>query len=224
MRVHGMGSAGAMGLLLAVGVIGCQSGAADENRLLHAQNKELQSQLNDANARLKAAPDPAQVQAMQSEIAARDAKIAELQSQLRQPTAGVASDPGIAGIETSYDAKAGTLTVNLPGDVLFDSGQSQLKTSAKATLNKVALALKKDYAGKTIRVEGHTDADPIVRSKDAYDDNLDLSLERAAAVTRYLEKQGVSPKLITTSGFGPTRPKGSAKAKNRRVEIVVVVN
>ena len=114
------------------------------------------------------------------------------------------------------------MTVNLPGDVLFSSGQDELKGSAKATLDKIASALKKDYAGKSIRVEGHSDTDPISKTKDKYIDNLDLSLNRAAAVTRYLESKGVSPKLITTSGLGPTHPKGN-KAASRRVEIVVVV-
>jgi outer membrane protein OmpA-like peptidoglycan-associated protein len=131
--------------------------------------------------------------------------------------------PGIEGIETSYDKNAGTMTVNLPGDVLFDSGHETIKESAKTTLNKIASALKKDYAGKAIRVEGHTDSDPIVKTKDRYLDNLDLSLSRAAAVTRYLEGQGIAAKQITTSGFGQTKPRGSDKAKNRRVEIVVVV-
>ena len=200
--------------------IGCQNKVHDENQALWRQNRELQDRLAQSDARLRTAPDSSQLQAMQNEIAQRDQKIKELEGQLRQPTAG--SDPGIAGIETSYDAKAGTMTVNLPGDVLFDSGQATIKNSAQATLDKVAAALRKDYANKLIRVEGHTDSDPISRTKDQWTDNLDLSLTRAAAVTRYLEKAGISSKQITTSGFGPDRPKAT-KAKSRRVEIVVVV-
>jgi outer membrane protein OmpA-like peptidoglycan-associated protein len=115
------------------------------------------------------------------------------------------------------------MTVNLPGDVLFDSGKATLKESAKATLNKVANALKRDYAGKPVRVEGHTDSDPIVKTKNEWQDNLDLSLNRAAAVTRYLESQGVDPKHVATTGYGASKPKGQNKAGNRRVEIVVVV-
>src|SRR5262249_10209801 len=151
-------------------------------------------------------------------------KIVELQNQMKTSGASAAAvpvaDPNMAGLDTKYDAKAGTLTVELPGDVLFDSGAAEIKNSAKATLNKIDAAIKKEYAGRQIRVEGHTDADPIVRTAEDWDDNLDLSLHRAAAVTRYLEKQGLSPKLITTSGFGEYRPQGTNKAKNRRVEIV----
>ncbi|HSV15269.1 MAG TPA: OmpA family protein [Tepidisphaeraceae bacterium] len=206
---------------------GCKNALYDENVQLHQQNRELQAQLDSKNAQLRSAPDPAQMQAMQGEILDRDRKISELQSQLRQPTpvapGAPPPDPAIAGIETSYDAKAGTMTVNLPGDVLFDVGKADLKASAKTTLNKIAAALKRDYQGKPVRVEGHTDADPIRATKDQWEDNLDLSLGRAAAVSRYLEQQGVSPKLVTTSGFGEHRPRGNTKAKNRRVEIVVVL-
>jgi chemotaxis protein MotB len=87
----------------------------------------------------------------------------------------------------------------------------------------VATALKKTYPGRPIRVEGHTDADPIVKTKQDWDDNLDLSLARAAAVSRYLAAHGIDPKQVTTSGFGPYRPRGASKARNRRVEIVVVM-
>jgi outer membrane protein OmpA-like peptidoglycan-associated protein len=209
--------------LLLVG--GC---ANKEMDALTKQNRELQAnydRMREENAglqsRLQSAPDPSQLTTLQSEVAARDAKIKELEDQLRKPTPGAGEQPGIEGIETTYDAAAGTITVNLPGDVLFASGQDTLKPSAKATLDKIVSALKSDYAGKRVRVEGHSDSDPIVKTKDKYSDNLDLSLNRAASVTRYLESRGVSPKLVTTSGFGPAHPKGD-KASSRRVEIVVV--
>ncbi len=206
--------------------VGCadqeMAGLHKQNRELQDRVKQLTDQNGDLNARLAAAPDPSQLSSLQGEISNRDAKIKELEDQLRKPTPGAGDQPGIEGIETSYDAAAGTLTVNLPGDVLFASGQDTLKDSAKATLDKIISAVKSDYAGKRIRVEGHSDNDPIVKTKDKYIDNLDLSLNRAAAVTRYLESKGVTPAQITTSGFGPARPKGN-KAQSRRVEIVVVV-
>ncbi len=210
-----MGLAG--GLLM-----GCQNKLADDNVALHRENRELRAELAARSNQLRAAPDPSELAALQNEIAQRDAKIQELETSLRQPTPGQ-SNPGIAGIETSYDASAGTVTVNLPGDVLFDSGSVTLKESAKSTLSKVATAIKSDYSGRAVRVEGHTDSDPIRKTQGKWDDNLDLSLNRAAAVTRYLESQGVPPKLITTSGFGPHQPRGANKAQNRRVDIVVVV-
>ncbi len=210
------------GLLLAAVLSGCQSQLAEENRSLWAQNRQLQSRLGETDGKLKAAPDPSQLTALQTEIAQRDARIKELETQLRQPTPGGNEEPGISGIQTSYDAKAGTMTVTLPGDVLFQSGSATLKGSSLSTLKKIAAALNKDYANRAVRVQGHTDSDPITKTRDQWSDNLDLSLSRAAAVTRYLENQGVSPKLITTSGLGANHPKGN-KNTSRRVEIVVVV-
>src|SRR5690606_7865289 len=102
---------------------------------------------------------------LQAENARLQQEMAQLQESLRSQPAGEPTDPSLAGIETSYDAAAGTITVNLPGDVLFASGSTELKASAKSTLDKISSAIKKDYAGKRVAVEGHTDSDPIRRTK-----------------------------------------------------------
>ena len=222
---------------LALAAVGCESTMYKENLALHQQNQELQQRLDASNAQLREAPDAAQYRQLQAALLDRDQKLADVGN--APPPAGPpagpvpAADPGeappkpsrppgIAGLETSFDARAGTVTVTLPGDVLFESGKADLKPGSKATLDKVAAAIKRTYPGKPIRVEGHTDADPITKTKSEWEDNLDLSLTRAAAVTRYLEQQGILPKSITTSGFGEFHPRGSDKKKNRRVEIVVV--
>ena len=218
MNVMRVGSA-VLGLLCVLAT-GCQNKLHDENKALWAQNRELEARNRAMGEQLRSAPDPAQIQSMQQEIAARDAKIAELENQLKTPAPGQAQDNLLAGIEVTRDERAGTMTVNLPGDVLFPSGQAVLKDSAKATLNKVASAVKKDYSGKKIYVEGHTDTDPISKTKDKWQDNLDLSAERARVVREYLISQGIDAKLIGTRAYGETMPKGS-KAASRRVEIVV---
>lgn len=159
---------------------------------------------------------------MQGEIASRDARIAELEQKLRTQPVGEAATPGIEGIETEFNKSSGELTVRVPGDVLFDSGVATLKPSASATLDKIAASLKGDYGDKQVRVEGHTDGDPLVKTKAQWQDNRNLSLARALAVTRYLEGRGVDAKRIQTAGWGEHRARGGDKSKNRRVEIVVV--
>jgi chemotaxis protein MotB len=225
---------GALVLLVAGGLsTGCQSRMFEENKQLHNQNRQLQTELdNERRARMAAeqrtsAADPGQLTAMQGEIATRDAKIAELEKALRE--AGDTPAPrangnggGVAGLETTYDAKAGTVTVNVPGDVLFASGQAELKSSAQGTLDKIVAAIKKDYAGKKVYVDGYTDTDPITRTKDKWEDNLDLSAARARAVTKYLTGHGLSANQVAPRAMGATAPKAS-KDKSRRVEIVVVV-
>ena len=218
-------------LVVLVGLLsaGCQSKLYDGNQELYRQNRELQAQKDAADAKLRSAADPAQLAVMQSQvadrekaIAERDAKIADLENQLRQPAPNAPADPGLAGIETSYDSKAGTLTVNVPGDVLFASGQSEVKQSAESTLNKIIAAVKKDYSGKKVYVDGYTDSDPISKTKDKYEDNLDLSAARARSVAKYLTSNGLSTSLVSPRAMGSTAPKAS-KAKSRRVEIVVLV-
>jgi chemotaxis protein MotB len=206
--------------LLVLSAAGCQNKMYDENLALHRQNQELQDQLTAANEKLKTAPDPSQLSSMQSELAARDAKIQDLQNQLRQPPPNQPAEPAIAGIETSFDPQTGKMTVNVPGDVLFAPGQAELKSSAISTLDKIVAAIQKDYAGKRIFVEGHTDGDPIVRTKDRWLDNLDLSAARARTVAQYLAGRGIIPSLIGTRAFGATMPRGT-KGQSRRVEIVV---
>jgi flagellar motor protein MotB len=216
-------------MALAVAGGGCQNKLHDENLALHDQNNKLQADLNDARGklsdtegRLAKAPDPSSVSQMQS-------RIAELEAQLKAAPAAPAgggaaqpADPGMSGIEATYDKARGTLTVNLPGEILFEPGKAVLKTSASATLDKIVAAIKKDYATKTIYVDGHTDSDPITRTKDTWEDNWDLAAARANAVRRYLTSHGVDPKHTDLRSFGPNKPKAT-KPASRRVEIVVLV-
>jgi outer membrane protein OmpA-like peptidoglycan-associated protein len=212
--------AGALAVFCCIAATGCQNKLQDENVALWQQNRELQSQLTDANSRLRTAPDPAQLASMQSEIAQRDAQIADLKNQLQKPAPGAPPDPSLMGIEVTRDEHAGTMTVTLPGDVLFSPGQTDLKESAKTTLDKVIAAVNKDYAGKKILVDGYTDSDPINKTKGKWTDNLDLSAARARAVTQYLVSEGLSSKIVSPRAFGSTNPKAT-KAASRRVEIVV---
>lgn len=210
--------------LLGLFSVGCQNKIHDENIALHRQNRELQSQKLSLEQELAQRPDASQLATMQQEIATRDARIAELQQQLRQPAPGQQNESGLlSGIEVTRDDRAGTVTVNLPGDVLFDSGQAELKASAKTTLNKVVAAIRKEYPGKKVLVDGYTDTDPISRTKDKWEDNLDLSAARARSVSKYLVEQGLNPKLVGPRAFGDTKPRGS-KASSRRVEVVVSAN
>ena len=211
-----------LGLTLLAGA-GCQNKLQDENTSLWRQNRELQARNRELEAERDARADPNQVTQLQQQLSQRDQQISDLQNQLRQPQPGNTqpTNDSLAGIEVTKDEKAGTVTVNLPGDVLFAPGQAELKESAKVTLNKVASAIKKDYAGKKLLVQGYTDKDPISRTKDKWSDNLDLSAARARSVAAYLSSQGVDMKRVGLQAYGDTNPKGS-KERSRCVEIVVL--
>ena len=120
----------------------------------------------------------------------------------------------------SVSQSAGKITLNVPGDLLFAPGKVALNQASKQTLSQIAAVINSDYAGRRIRVEGYTDTDPITKSKWA--DNLQLSMERAAAVYRHLESKEVPAELMYASGFGMQNAKETKKL-SRRVEIVVLL-
>jgi chemotaxis protein MotB len=208
-------------LTIACFTAGCQNKMIDENKSLWQQNRELQAQNNDLTERLKQAPDPQALASMREEIAKRDQEIANLQANLRQPSAQAPAANGLEGIDATYDPKAGTLTVAIPGRVLFEPGVADLKSSSHPTLDKVAAAIKKNYPSKQIFVDGHTDPDPIKKHTE-WKDNYDLSYARAKAVMAYLASKGIAEKHLAVRAFASNNPKGS-KDESRRVEIVVAV-
>jgi chemotaxis protein MotB len=126
--------------------------------------------------------------------------------------------------DVAFDAAAGTITVTLPNTILFASGKAALKNATSAELDHILSVLKQKYAGKSIDVVGHTDSDPIRKSE--WDDNFELSAQRALSVARYLVNHGIADNLVRAAGCGSSRPivpntSSAGKAKNRRVEIVV---
>ncbi|MGC4030423.1 MAG: OmpA family protein [Tepidisphaeraceae bacterium] len=169
-------------LVLVAGVgVGCQNKVLEENKQLHDQNVELQDQLRQKDGEIASRPQASDVTALQGQLADRDRQIADMQAQLNKPAAGEApTSDSFAGITVTRDTRAGTITVNVPGDVLFTSGDAALKPTAKATLGKIAGVIKKQFSGKKLFVDGFTDTDPITRTKDKWKDNLDLSAARAA--------------------------------------------
>jgi len=151
--------------------------------------------------------------------------IEELQRQIEQQRKTPAQATGFGdGYDVAFDAAAGTITVTLPNSILFGSGQATLKKATSAELNHINSVLRQKYAGKPIDVVGHTDTDPIKKSK--WKDNWELSAQRALTVARYLIQGGTAEEKIRAVGCGESRPIASnsnatGKAKNRRVEIVV---
>ena len=153
--------------------------------------------------------------------------IEELQRQIEQQRKTPADASGFGeGYDVAFDPDAGTITVTLPNAILFDSGKASLKTATSRELDHIRSVLREKYNGKRVDVIGHTDSDPIRKTKDKWRDNWELSAERALTVTRYLIGRGIAEDSIRAVGCGESRPIASnstvsGKAKNRRVEIVV---
>ena len=195
---------------------GCNQNLADEKALLTEENQSLREQLADRNQALDS---------MHKELADREGEVAELVHRLAEsrvePAPSAPADPfgGIPGVTGSVSG--GEITATVESDVLFDPGKATLKTSAKRSLDAVAQILNSTYSGRSIRVAGHTDTDPIRKS--GYKSNYHLGFERAYAVREYLISRGVAPGRVAIASYGPDRALGS-KIASRRVEIVVLVN
>jgi chemotaxis protein MotB len=162
---------------------------------------------------------------MADQLAKDQQIIQDLQKQIVEKKRSPADATGFGeGYDVSFDANAGTITVTLPDAILFDSGKANLRNSTSKELDHIYAVLKDKYPGREIEVAGHTDADPIKKSKWA--DNLELSAQRAMAVARYMIQKGVAENRIGATGYGAARPiasnsTASGKQKNRRVEIIV---
>lgn len=115
----------------------------------------------------------------------------------------------------------GLMTATLTGDVVFGSGSDVIKPEAKKTLDKLAGEIKSQYPTASIRVEGYTDSDPLVKTKAKWGTNEHLSQARADAVRKYLINHGIKSGAIEAMGYGPAKPKAT-KAESRRVEVIVL--
>lgn len=127
------------------------------------------------------------------------------------------------GIE--YGMKDGRMTISIPNSITFAAGQAALSNDGKKAIQGVATMLKKQYPKSEYWIEGHTDTDPIKKSK--FDSNRELSVERALAVLGFLvEDCGIADEDCVVAGHGqydPAAPNDNDKnkSKNRRVVIVV---
>ena len=110
--------------------------------------------------------------------------------------------------------------------VYFNLGQTAIKKEGAAELEKAASAIKAN-PNADVRIEGHTDNVPVVRSS-RYLNNWGLSQARAQSVKSHLvEKLGVSAEAIgETIGVAfykpavPNTPK--SRSLNRRVEVIIL--
>ncbi len=91
-------------------------------------------------------------------------------------------------VDVTIDDSYQYVMVSLSGDLLFESGSAEIPDGAKKILSRVGDILK-NYPGKLVKIEGHTDNVPI--NSASYPSNLWLSTARATKVLEYLKRQAV---------------------------------
>ncbi len=188
----------------------------EKYKLLEVENENLKGLLDVAGAEKGQLAD---------RISQDQMTIEELQRQIEERARTPADATGFgAGYDVAFDPSKGTITVTLPNAILFDSGKATLKKATSTELDHIHSVLRDKYSSKQIDVVGHTDTDPIKKSK--WKDNWELSAQRALSVLRYLVKRGIPEDKIQAVACGQSQPiasnsTASGKSKNRRVEIVV---
>lgn len=118
------------------------------------------------------------------------------------------------------------LYISLPNRVLYKKGDDRISKEGKLVLEKLAEIFKKN-AKMDVLVEGHTDPDPVRRTRYKFKDNWGLSSARSLNALRYLIKQGVNGKQMSASGRADQYTTGElmegkdVHAYDRRIEFVV---
>ncbi|MCS7013142.1 MAG: OmpA family protein [Chloroherpetonaceae bacterium] len=199
-----------------------------ENEALRRDTATLHTQLAEAKQREKKLQEEAQrnladlekrATALEKQLALRDAKLSRLQEALRAALLSF-KDSGL-----DVYVKGDNVYVSLSNKLLFPLGSTAIDEKGKKALDKLAAVLNEN-PDINIQVEGHTDTTPITKLENVKD-NWDLSVLRATEVVRYLTQEGkVNPKRIVAAGRGEYYPVDArntpeAKAKNRRIEIVL---
>jgi outer membrane protein OmpA-like peptidoglycan-associated protein len=141
--------------------------------------------------------------ASQRQLARSDARVADLQTQLN-------------ALNAKKTERGMVVTL---GDVLFDSGKSQLLATSSQDMAQLAEFFKRNPERKA-SIEGHTDS---VGSEES---NRLLSDHRAGAVKAALVRMGVPANRLSSQGFGEDSPVAgndtpAGRQMNRRVEIVI---
>ena len=120
----------------------------------------------------------------------------------------------------------GRIAIQLPSNVLFESGRARLSPGGRRTLRQIAKVLVQ-FSDRRFQIEGHTDNMPIKSSR--FPSNWELSATRALTVLHLLVDAGVPSQNLSAAGFGEFQPRASndtpqGRQFNRRIEIVMLPN
>jgi chemotaxis protein MotB len=188
---------------------------------LEKLGKNVDSILQEKGTMSKALDDAkGRLEELRKAQAAADARAALFKDFIRKLKSMI--DAGQLRVAT----RAGRLVIQLPNDVLFDSGQTSVKVAGKQALSSLAKVLV-TVPGRSFQVAGDTDNLPIQTQR--FPSNWELSTARAVEVVHFLVSQSVNPHALSAAGYGEFDPVASSdtpdgRAKNRRIEITLQPN
>jgi chemotaxis protein MotB len=207
-----------------------------------------QQQIDDLNAKLKelgvglsrSEDEKSKLRLAMSEYEARLKQLDDMKARFRDLKGRLDK---LTSVGLKVVVRNNRMVIQLPGDILFDSGKDTLKPDGKKILKQVAEVVKGDstLSTRNFQVAGHTDKEPFAG---AYYDNWGLSLMRARQVLAFLvapdghDAHGIpsggalDPTHWAAAGYGQMDPvvgtveqqSREEEAKNRRVELVLQPN
>jgi flagellar motor protein MotB len=146
------------------------------------------------------------------------------EAQRRQELEAALAAPLAAGRVTLVNGRIG-----ISGSVLFALNSDRLQPDGRALLQSLAGPLAAYLRGRDelLMVSGFTDDRAVRNGNRRFDDNLELSAQRALTVTRTLIEEGLPASAVFAAAFGPEQPVASnadetGRAQNRRVEMAPV--
>lgn len=153
-----------------------------------------------------------------------EVKKRQMEEQRRMALEKALAIPLASGRVTLNDGRIG-----ISGSVLFALNSDRLQPEGRQLLRSLAPPLAA-YLGareEMLMVSGFTDDRPVRDGNRQFDDNWELSAQRALTVTRALIEEGVPSSAIFAAAFGPEQPVASnadahGRAQNRRVEMAPV--
>jgi len=137
-------------------------------------------------------------------------------------------EPEVKSNKVKVSQEERGLVISLASDAFFNpaSARVNIDETREILVRLASLLNSNEVGGRKVRIEGHTDS-VDVDPDGPWQDNWQLSSERARAVLRYLTDFGVDERRFQVAGFADTVPVSSnttpeGRAYNRRVDIVII--
>jgi len=118
--------------------------------------------------------------------------------------------------------KGSTIEVEIRTDILFPSGSATLSPTAVGVIRKLSQTLAS--LPNPVRVEGHTDSQPIDTVE--FPSNWELSSARAASVVHLIANSGIDPARLSVIGraqYSPAQPNTTAAGRNANRRVLIAI-
>lgn len=193
-----------------------EADAATQSAAVATRDAAMSQRQSDASQRQAAASQQQAAVAQQQAVASQQMAAASQQQAGDAEARSAALEKQLRELNAKKTDRGLVITI---GDVLFDSGQAQLKSGGMQSMQRLSGFLK-EYPQRKAMIEGYTDS---VGSDGM---NQALSARRAEAVMGALLGMGVNRAQLASQGYGETHPvagndNAGGRQMNRRVEIVL---